>query len=127
MKPDFAFHYANYKPCAAILEQLKIWKRDTKVIIVLGTWCGDSRLQMSHFYKILDDAGIDDQWVKLICVDESKREENGLTDPLNITRVPTFIFSKEGVESGRITESPELSLEEDMLNLFKKTNLCQQH
>jgi hypothetical protein len=42
---------------------------------------------------------------------------------LNIERVPTFIIMNEGIEIGRIIETPEETLEADLLkilqNLFK--------
>jgi len=37
---------------------------------------------------------------------------------LNIESVPTFIFLKNKVESGRIIETPHTSLEQDMLNIL---------
>jgi hypothetical protein len=37
---------------------------------------------------------------------------------MNIERVPTFIFKRGGEEIGRIIETPDESLEADMLKLF---------
>ena len=40
------------------------------------------------------------------------------TEGLNIEKVPTFIFYKNGIEIGRIIESPEKSIEKDFLKIL---------
>ncbi len=88
------------------------------VTLFMGTWCGDSKREVPRFYKILDQLKFDKQKVKLIAVDRTfqnykqspGREEAGL----NIHRVPTFIFHKDSLETGRIVEKPRTTLEEDM-------------
>ena len=41
----------------------------------------------------------------------------GLEEGLDIQRTPTFIFFKNGVEIGRIVETPRDSLENDILKI----------
>lgn len=120
MKQRFDIEYPNYQPDSATLAALKPLLKYKKIMIVMGTWCGDSKLQVPHFYKILDQAGIKEKSVTLICVDHSKKAENGLTDNLNILRVPTFIIYEKDKESGRIIESPVETLEKDMLKILVK-------
>ncbi|HEY0177564.1 MAG TPA: thioredoxin family protein [Pedobacter sp.] len=119
MKEQYDIEYPGYTPDATALGYLKSLIRGQKITIVLGTWCGDSRLQAPRFYKILDAAGVDTTEVTLICVNEMKQAEDGRTNDLNITRIPVFIFSKDGRETGRITEAPEDTLENDMVELLK--------
>jgi hypothetical protein len=107
--------YPDYAPDSTTITKLKPLVQGLKVTIVLGTWCGDSKLQVPHFFKVLDQIGVTEKDVTLICVDGHKKAENGLTDNLNIERVPTFIFSKNGKEVGRIIESPKTTLEQDFL------------
>ncbi|MBI9035345.1 MAG: hypothetical protein JEZ03_12835, partial [Bacteroidales bacterium] len=38
----------------------------------------------------------------------------------DVQRVPTFILTKENIEVGRIIETPELSLEEDLLQILNR-------
>jgi hypothetical protein len=120
MKEKYDTEYPSFLPDPEILKQLKPLLRNIKIIIVLGTWCSDSRLHVSRFYKIADSIGIDENTISLICVDETKREENGLTDHLNIVSVPTFIFTKDDKEIGRIIEAPENTLESDMIQILTK-------
>ena len=112
--------YPDYKPDSVALTALMPFVQTTTITVVMGTWCGDSKLQVPHFYKIVDALGIPEKNITLICVDGDKKAENGLIDNLNIERVPTFIFSREGKELGRIIESPRKSLEQDMLAILTK-------
>ncbi|WP_316820635.1 thioredoxin family protein [Pedobacter gandavensis] len=120
MQNRYEVEYPAYQPDQTTIEALQPLIKDKKITIVIGTWCGDSQLQVPHFYKMLDALKIQEKDVTLICVDRSKKAENGLIDGMNITNVPTFIFNANGKELGRITESPRESLEKDMLSIFAK-------
>lgn len=121
MKERYDVEYPAYKPDSLVVDSLKPLIKDQKITIVLGTWCGDSKLQLPHFFKILDALSIPEKNITLICVDGLKKAENGLTDSLGIQRVPTFIFyNKDKEETGRIIESPQTSLEKDMLLILSK-------
>ena len=120
MKSRYDVEYPNYQPDSATLTALKPLLKGKKIAIVMGTWCGDSHLQVPHFYKILDMLEVSEKETTLICVDRSKKAENGLIDQLNILHVPTFIFTENGKEIGRIIESPRETLEKDMLSILAK-------
>lgn len=109
--------YPDYSPDSLTINKMKPLVEGLKVTIVLGTWCGDSKLQVPHFLKIMDQSGVKEQDIRLICVDGHKKTENGLTDDMSIERVPTFIISKNGKELGRIVESPKTTLENDFLSI----------
>jgi hypothetical protein len=117
-KPMYDRQYLKYSPSAAIIEGIKSMPNGTKVTIIMGTWCIDSKLQVPHFYKILDKAGISEGETTLICVDEHKKVADGSIDNLNIERVPTFIVYRNEAELGRIVESPKDTLEEDLLDIL---------
>jgi len=121
IKERYDVEYPAYKPDSITVDSLRPLVKDQKITIVLGTWCGDSKLQVPHFFKILDALGIPEKNITLICVDGLKKAENGLIDSLDIQRVPTFIFyNKDKKETGRIIESPHASLEKDMLLILSK-------
>jgi len=128
MREKYDTEYPAYIPDPEITGQLKTLLENVQTTIVMGTWCSDSRLQVSRFFKITDSAGIAEDSIQLICVDETKRTDDGLADLLNIVSVPTFIFMEDDQETGRIIESPESTLENDMIELLtKKITACQQH
>jgi len=113
--------YASYTPDSATMVQLKKLVKKQKIKIVFGTWCGDSKTNVPHFFKILDEIKFNPKNIELIAVDAHKKAENGIIDGLDIQRVPTFIlFDPKGKELGRIVEGPQTTLEGDLLNIFKK-------
>jgi thiol-disulfide isomerase/thioredoxin len=116
-KTMYDSQYPSYNPDSTTISKLKPVAEGLKLTIVLGTWCGDSKLQVPHFLKVLDQTGVQEKDITFICVDGHKKAENGLIDNLNIERVPTFIVTKKGKELGRIIESPKDTLENDFLTI----------
>lgn len=113
--------YAAYVPDAATMIELKKLIKKERIKIVFGTWCGDSKVNVPNFFKVLDDLHFKEKNVDIIAVDGNKKAENGIIDNLDIQRVPTFIiFDKNGKELGRIVEHPKNTLEADLLEIFKK-------
>ncbi len=123
--PYNSWFVTNYEAYEADKKQLKRLKKAhnffDSVTLFMGTWCGDSKRDVPRFAKILDELEFDGDRLKLVCVDRTfqnykqspGREEAGL----NIHRVPTFIFHRDGADIGRIVESPRESLEHDMLKI----------
>ena len=90
--------------------------------VFLGTWCGDSRREVSRFFRALDRVEGELPFsLRLIAVDRSKQTPAGHTDGLDIRFVPTFIVRRDGVEVGRIVESAPHGIETDLLNLLQGT------
>ena len=117
-KPMYESQYAEYTPDMAIIKNLKAKVNGLKVTIVMGTWCIDSKLQVPHIYKILDEAGVAENQITLICVNEQKKVTEGSIDQLHVDRVPTFIVNQNGSELGRIVEFPKDTLEKDLLAIL---------
>jgi thiol-disulfide isomerase/thioredoxin len=121
----FSYEYSDYEPGKKLLKKLSKHTKDLKIKIVLGTWCGDSKRESPKFIKILEAADFPMEQLEIIALDYRKghyktsptEEEKGL----NIIKVPTIIFFKDGKEVNRIVESPLETLEEDMAQiLFEK-------
>jgi thiol-disulfide isomerase/thioredoxin len=89
------------------------------ITIVMGTWCSDSQREVPHFYRIMDDLKFNESNITLINVDSKKTVPGEDLSSLNIKRVPTFIFYRNGYEIGRIIESPVASLEKDMAQILE--------
>ncbi|NSW44536.1 MAG: thioredoxin family protein [Bacteroidales bacterium] len=113
--------YKTYQPNQEIIKQLSLLVNEgLHIIIVFGSWCGDSKEQVPRFLTIADQLAIDPDMIEFIAVDRKKQAPNMNIDEYKIEKVPTFIFYKNGKECGRIIETPETTLENDMLNLLKK-------
>ena len=84
----------------------------------MGTWCGDSKRETPRFYKIMEDANfVFYKNFKLVTVNRKKKTPDNLQEGLNILRVPTFIFYKNGKEIGRYVEYPRETMEKDILKI----------
>ncbi len=117
---DYNTEYPTYTPVAAVMDSLKTRLDGIKCIVVLGTWCGDSKEQVSHFWKILDQLGSPFAELSYIGVDREKTAPGmNVKEKYTIEKVPTFIFYRNDVEIGRIIETPSISIEKDMLNIVK--------
>jgi len=88
------------------------------VTVFFGGWCGDSKREVPRFLRLADEAGIPGERIRFYALDRTKKSADGLTEKFGITLVPTFIFQKDGVEVGRITESPTVTLEADVLKIL---------
>ncbi len=117
--PWFNQQYKNYHPDATIEKALAPAINKTEITIVFGSWCGDSKMQVGRFYKVLDKAGYT-KTPKIIAVKRSLKADNVDISGLNIRRIPTFIVYYQGKEAGRIVESPKVSLEADLLEILNK-------
>ncbi len=118
---DYNIEYPSYKPNDTVVEQLKNRIGGVKCVIVLGTWCGDSKEQVPRFLKIIDQSGVNFDKLEFYCVDRQK-EAPGLEikTTFTIEKVPTFIFYRNDKEVGRIIETPQVSLEKDLLDILVK-------
>ena len=110
----FLQEYENYDADKQFIEKIYNVEGSIDIVLVLGTWCSDSQEQVPRFYRILDDAKVPDDVIVVICVDGNKTAGELSIEHLGIERVPTFIFYRGGEEIGRIIETPETSLEEDV-------------
>jgi thiol-disulfide isomerase/thioredoxin len=102
------------------LEPLKDLTQETEIITIVGTWCPDCFREVPRFIKVL--AHLDNPKIKAryIGVDRNKLDEAGIAAQFDFSRIPTIIVRQKGQEIGRIVESPNLSLEQDLLKILAK-------
>lgn len=114
--------YRAYQPNHALVQNLKPLLHNIYVLVFLGTWCGDSQREIPRLIRILDEAGLPPNRLKLVGVD--RRRATYKTSPggeqwgFNIQRVPTVILLRNGKEVGRIVERPATGLELDLCDLL---------
>jgi len=84
------------------------------ITVYMGTWCGDSRKEVPRMIKVLKALDFDMSRVKIQALDQYKQAKDRGELGLNIHRVPTIIFSKNGREKGRIVEHPISSIAQDI-------------
>lgn len=115
---SFDQEYAEYEYDKKIIKKIRRHRVDYSIMLVIGTWCGDSKEQVPRFFRIIDEARIDDDIMTLVAVDGEKTGGDVDLEAYGIERVPTIIFYRNGAEIGRITETPQSTLENDMLKII---------
>lgn len=123
---DTSFHWyaenlKGYKPNASALEGLQKNKDSIQLLTFMGTWCEDSHSVIPKLYSLLDASGFSQDRVTLIGVDRNKKTLSHLSEALNVTKVPTIIVLKNGVEVGRVIEFGKYGLFDIELGEILKT------
>lgn len=123
-KEWFMKSYNNYKVDTAIALQIKPLLAKKTIEIFLGTWCGDTKREVPAMLKILETAGCDTNYIKLIFVNNAdsvyKQSPQHEEKAKFIHHVPTFIVYENKKELNRIVETPIVSLEKDLLAVLNK-------
>lgn len=116
----FEESYSAFK----LIEENPKWKkklRDVEVDIYFGSWCGDSKNYVPKFMHLWDDLGLNQDQLNLIALydteEKYKQGPSGEEKDLDIHRVPTFIFKRDGSEFARLVEFPRTSLERDLAQI----------
>jgi len=118
----FSENYESYVPKETIINDIKTNIQAYTIKIFMGTWCGDSKREVPKFYKTLNEANFPLNRVTTIAVasdrEHYKQSIGGEQEGLNIHRIPTFIFYKDGKEVHRIVESPKTTIEKDIKDIL---------
>lgn len=104
---------SSITPNADAIDKLSKLPKDYDVKIFLGTWCSDSKDWVPYFFEIRKNLPVKN--IEVIAMDRTKKDTKGQSEEFKIHSVPTFVFLKNGKEIGRITETPQQTLEEDVL------------
>jgi hypothetical protein len=116
----FTTNYNAYRYDSSVVAQIAALTSDVHVVMVVGTWCGDSKRELPKQFKILDAVNITEERIVMFGVDRSKRSQDGTTQQYNVIRVPTLIVFRGEQELGRIVEFPRATHEVDLLRLLKR-------
>jgi len=115
----YEMEYQPYSPDEAKVDSINLIKPKYEIVIILATWCSDSRTQVPRFFNIYDKLSQQAE-LKMWALNENKRIPEYDISLYKIERVPTFIFYRNGLEIGRITEQPTTSLESDWLKIISQ-------
>ncbi|WP_299125257.1 hypothetical protein [uncultured Winogradskyella sp.] len=118
----FTKNHEDYEPNTAIINTIASDLKSYSITLFMGTWCGDSKKEVPRLYKVLEACNFPMDQLTVVAVSRERNmykqspqhEEAGL----NIHRVPTIIFYKDGNEINRIVEHPVKSFEEDIQNII---------
>jgi hypothetical protein len=109
----------GYKPDAETIKALEqVNSNNLTFKVYLGTWCEDSQIHVPAFLVV---ATILNWKYELIGVNREKEcpFEKKNCKNWDITKLPTIVVHQDQTEKGRIIETPELSVEKDLLKILK--------
>jgi dipeptidyl aminopeptidase/acylaminoacyl peptidase len=130
--PDWDAEFFDYEPDPAIIGSIAEHLGNVEITVLLGTWCSDSRREIPRLWKILDMIGYPSDEATLYAVGSSRftsempiPEEllewsNRIKERYGVERVATIILHRKGEEIGRVVETPETTLEGDLLEILSK-------
>jgi len=113
----FKDNYNQYKPSMSVVEELVKFDK-CSLLVVLGTWCSDSHELIPQLFKVADLVGWEK--IELIGVDRKKQCSSVDVKPLSIEYVPFIMVFKDKKLIGKIIETTEISIEEDLFKLLIK-------
>lgn len=121
-KSWFTKNHDTYQPNSELINTIASELKTYSITLFMGTWCSDSQQEVPKLYKVLEACNFPMDQLSVIAVSEKpnmykqspQHEEAGL----NIHRVPTVIFYKDGKEVNRIVEHPVTTFEEDIQNII---------
>lgn len=117
----FNRYYNKYTPDDSVINAIRSHANDIRFIVVLGTWCSDSREHVPELYKVTDLAGISDSCIRLIGVTRKKdRVRTKELRRLKLDLVPLIVVYRGNKEIGRIIEDTHLNMESDLLSILVK-------
>lgn len=117
---DWQIAMDEYTPDQEAVKKLKKYFRkhkEVRIEVFLGSWCGDSKEQLPLFAKLAQEAKI--KRIEYIALNRKKSLPEKDIIEFGIEFVPTFIVFEKDKELGRIIESPEVSLEKDLVGILK--------
>ena len=118
--PDWQMEVASYVPDQEVIEKLQSIPSEIKIEIFLGTWCPDTKRNVSAYFKIMDMVDNPLFMISYIGLPRDNDSRKPFIEGKNIIKVPTFIIIIDNQEKGRIIENPTKSVEEDLLNIINK-------
>ena len=121
-KSWFTPNYNDYETNSELINTISSELKNYDITLFMGTWCGDSKQEVPKLYKVLEACNYPMKQLTVVALSRKatmyKQSPQHEEASLNIHRVPTIIFYKEGKEVNRIVEHPIKTFEEDIKNII---------
>jgi hypothetical protein len=124
LRDDVSFKWmnvglSNYKPDSLANSLLHKHKDSLHLLIFMGTWCEDSQQILPKLFALLHKSNIPKEKTSILGVDRQKKTLGYLSESFQISRVPTIILLKNGIEKGRIIEYGKYgNIEKDLRDIL---------
>ena len=117
-QPGYDDNFAAYEPDPVLVSALQEIETPTDLVAIVGTWCPDCHRETPRLAKILAEVDNPNITIRYIGIDRSRSDPEGLAAAYDFQRIPTIMVFQGGEELGRIVESPEVTLEHDLVRIL---------
>ena len=117
--PDWKAVVESCSPNLEIVSRLQSVNEEIRIEIFLGTWCSDSKQHVSAYIKVMDMVQNPLLKTTYIGIPRDKDSRAKYVQGKDIQKIPTFIVTIRGQEAGRIIETPQTSVEEDLWKIIQ--------
>ena len=116
--PDLARSALAYEPNFRAIDGIHDFAKSARIKVFLGTWDANGNAPVAAFIKTIEMAFNPAIKVEWIGVSRNLKDPAEALRAYGVDKVPTFIVWVDDKERGRIVESPENSLEEDLASVL---------
>jgi hypothetical protein len=109
---------AAYQPDPEALDKLRGLAREVRIEVYFGSWCADSEAHVGAFFKVLELADTPLLQASYVGVPEAKDLRAPYVRDRKVEKLPTFVVLVDGREAGRIVETPQKSVEADLVRIL---------
>ncbi len=113
--PEWGELADQWAPNAGAVETIS-GASDVRIDVYLGTWCGDSRREVSRWFSVMNKVS-DGPEVRYISLDRSMSAAD-VSIPETLTNVPTFYVYRGDDELGRVVETAVEPIGVDIADLI---------
>jgi thiol-disulfide isomerase/thioredoxin len=99
--PAFSAEYQSYQASEKELNGLKNIE-EKSVLVLFGTWCHDSEREVARLLKLLEQSPVEIKELKLVGVNFSKQDPEGLHREFDLRYRATIILLDGNKELGRM-------------------------
>lgn len=118
--PDWVAAQIESAPDADQAARMAAAGEGSRVTVYLGTWCSDSRRELSRFWRAIDEAGGEVAFeLAYIGIRRDKEQRDPALQEVGLQFVPTFVVERDGVELGRMVEVSPNGIEYDLAALLE--------
>ncbi|MBN2207313.1 MAG: thioredoxin family protein [Candidatus Aminicenantes bacterium] len=123
--PDWHDRMVSYEAGYAAIAALKDIPDAVQVEVYLGSWCSDSAAHVPAFFQVLNLVNSPRFDVSCMGVPRAQEDRLPYIAGKAIEKLPTFIIYVNGLEKGRVVETPSLTIEEDLLAILRSSDAAE--
>lgn len=117
----------QYQPSREAIEYLSSYEQPITLTVAFGTWCPHCKQLVPTLMKSLEECENSNLSCSYIGINKQFNQPADFFHKNVIKKIPTVIVRQGGIEIGRITGTPEVTMEDDLAAILKGTYAPKEH